>query len=182
MIDFSFTSTFTLIVLGIGVISGFINTISAGGSYITLPVLILMGVPPQVANASNRVGIVLQSIVSAVTYYRRGLLNVSKAMYLAVPCILGSFVGAYMAVTMDDTLFKRLIGIFMIVTIILMFTKPREWLKETGVLKSQTINSWEFLIFLCIGIMADLSTRAWALCSSVSWCCSAASICSAPML
>ena len=41
----------------VGMLAGVINTLAGGGSLLTLPVLIFMGLPPNVANATNRIGI-----------------------------------------------------------------------------------------------------------------------------
>ena len=48
-----------IMVVAVGLIAGFINTVAGGGSLLTLPVLIFMGLPPAVANGTNRVGILL---------------------------------------------------------------------------------------------------------------------------
>ncbi|BBM89409.1 hypothetical protein COTS27_01108 [Spirochaetota bacterium] len=141
-----------LIILGVGFISGFINTISAGGSFITLPVLILLGVPPHVTNASNRVAIVLQSAASCILYYSQNILNVKKSLYLAIPSILGSIIGAYLAVYIDADIFKKLIGVFMIVTIFMMVFKPDRWIATKSRHKHETLSGGEFIVFVGIGM------------------------------
>ena len=45
-----------------GIAAGFINTVAGGGSLLTLPLLIFMGLPAAEANASNRVAIIIQNI------------------------------------------------------------------------------------------------------------------------
>lgn len=48
------TLTEILVLLALGSVAGFINVLSAGGSMITLPLLMFLGLPPQVANGTNR--------------------------------------------------------------------------------------------------------------------------------
>ena len=52
-----------LIVVGIGIIAGIINTLAAGGSLLTLPVLMALGLPPNMANGTNRIAIFLQNVI-----------------------------------------------------------------------------------------------------------------------
>ena len=57
----------------IGFLSGVINTLAGGGSLITLPILIFLGLPPNVANGTNRVAIVFQSLSGAIGYKSKGI-------------------------------------------------------------------------------------------------------------
>ena len=61
-----------LSLLSIGGIAGFINVLSAGGSMLTLPLLMFLGLPPQVANGTNRVAITLQSVMAVSSFHRMG--------------------------------------------------------------------------------------------------------------
>jgi len=57
------------LLIGVGVLTGFINTLAGGGSVVILPVLILFfGLPPTVANGTNRIGILVQTIFSALGF------------------------------------------------------------------------------------------------------------------
>ena len=59
----------TLIVLPPGVAAGWLNVMAGGGSLLTVPVMLFMGVPAPVANGTNRIAILAQNI-SAVTAFR----------------------------------------------------------------------------------------------------------------
>ena len=51
-----------VLIMGVGILAGAINTMAGGGSLLSLPILIFMGLPPAVANATNRVAIFSQNI------------------------------------------------------------------------------------------------------------------------
>ena len=51
-----------------GIIAGFINTLAGSGSLLTLPLLMFIGLPPTVANATNRIGVLFQSAVSSASF------------------------------------------------------------------------------------------------------------------
>ena len=61
-----------LVLLAVGGIAGFINVLSAGGSMLTLPLLMFLGLPTQVANGTNRVAIILQSTTAVASFKRLG--------------------------------------------------------------------------------------------------------------
>ncbi|WP_286803294.1 sulfite exporter TauE/SafE family protein, partial [Marinobacter sp. UBA2498] len=95
-----------LALLALGGIAGFINVLSAGGSMLTLPLLMFLGLPPQVANGTNRVAITLQSITAVGSFYRMGHGNLMVSLHLAVPAILGSLLGAWVATWVSDAVFE----------------------------------------------------------------------------
>ncbi len=61
---------FHLVVFAVGLVAGFLNVMAGGGSLITLPVLLFLGLPVAVANGTNRIAILVQN-VAAVTIFRR---------------------------------------------------------------------------------------------------------------
>ena len=63
------------LLIGTGVVSGFINTLAGGGSMLTLPVLMITGMPADVANGTNRLAVLAQSATGAVEFNRVGLIE-----------------------------------------------------------------------------------------------------------
>ena len=86
---------YLLLVAVVGVFAGTVNTIAGGGSLITLPALIFLGVPPTVANGTNRVGVMVQSFTASASYHRRGMVDWRRAIRLLGPISVGTLVGAW---------------------------------------------------------------------------------------
>lgn len=76
-----------LIVLGAA--AGFINTFAGGGSMLTVPFLIFLGLPANVANATNRVAILLQNVVSTRKFRQQKILDLRTDSKLLLPTALG---------------------------------------------------------------------------------------------
>ena len=72
MPDFLFNS---LLLFLVGLIAGTLNVIAGGGSLLSLPVMIFLGLPPTVANGTNRVAILLQNIGASWSFHQRGLVS-----------------------------------------------------------------------------------------------------------
>ncbi|HEX5048194.1 MAG TPA: sulfite exporter TauE/SafE family protein [Gammaproteobacteria bacterium] len=113
-----------------GFAAGFINTLAGSGSLITLPILILLGLPANVANGTNRVGVLLQNAVAVATFRQSRVLDVAGAWKLVAPAVVGSMVGAALAVDLDEVLLRRVIGVLMVVMLFVMLLKPERWLDE----------------------------------------------------
>jgi uncharacterized protein len=113
-----------------GVLAGFINTLAGSGSLITLPILILLGLPANVANGTNRVGVVVQNIVAVATFRRHGAFDSRGLWPLVIASVVGSVLGANLAVDLDERLLRQMIGVLMLVMIGVMFVQPERWLAE----------------------------------------------------
>ena len=137
-----------ILALGAGVLAGAINTLAGSGSLITLPMLVFLGLPPTVANGTNRVGIVLQNIVGIATLRRGGKLSVDGWSAFAVPVLLGAALGAIVAVDVDEALMNDFIGAVMILMLLVVILRPKRWLRQA---EDKKATWWRFLVFVAIG-------------------------------
>src|SRR5688500_412784 len=114
----------------VGFAAGFIHTLAGSGSLLTLPILILLGLPANVANGTNRVGVLLQNIVAVATFRQRGALPLTGSWKLIVPSVVGAIIGAELAVDLDEALLRQTIGALMLVLLAVMLLKPERWIAE----------------------------------------------------
>jgi len=142
---------YALIILA-GMAAGFINVLAGNGSLITLPILIFVGLPANIANATNRVGVLMQNVVGTYGFYSKGRLDVRGALLLAIPMTLGSILGARIAVDINEAVFKQVLAIVMIIMLVLMFVDPNRWLQEKSREGSPKLTVVRFLVFFAIGI------------------------------
>ncbi len=126
----SFTVLPNVLVLLAGACAGFVNVVAGGGSLISLPALIFLGLPPGIANGTNRVAILAQNLVAVQTYRAQGVGDYRRAVLLALPAMLGSIAGAWLATRIDETIFKRVIGAILLAMMVLFLTRPQHWLEQ----------------------------------------------------
>jgi uncharacterized membrane protein YfcA len=134
-----------------GVVAGFINTLAGSGSLLTLPLLIVLGLPANVANATNRVGVLLQNVVAVATFRRRGALPLTGSWKLVVPSVLGGILGAALAVDLDEELLRRTIGVLMLVLLAVMLLKPERWIAAHAAPRTPRLTV-EVPLFFAIGV------------------------------
>ncbi len=103
------------LLLGGGLIAGVLNTMAGAGSLFTVPLLDFAGLPGQLANGSNRVGVLAQSVSAAWRFRREGIPGLREARPLLIPTVAGAVLGAIAVSQLDDLQFKRLFGVLMLV-------------------------------------------------------------------
>lgn len=102
-------------VLLIGAIAGFLNVLAGGGSFLTLPLLIFLGLPPNLANGTNRLAILMQNIF-AVGKFAQKKVNPGKfALRAALFAIPGGLLGALLATQVSNEQFKVSLALVMII-------------------------------------------------------------------
>lgn len=112
---------FIVLLLVTGLVAGVINTLAGGGSNLTLPALMVMGMPADVANATNRVGVLLQNLVAIKGFHKYKKLPVADVGPVLVPTLLGSLLGAMAAVYAPSVILKPLLlGSMLTMTVIIL--------------------------------------------------------------
>ena len=105
-----------------GVVAGWINVLAGGGSLLTVPFMVFMGLPGPVANGTNRIAIIAQNIASISAFRRRGFSDFRLSGTLALAASVGAFVGAQFGVSLDGVWFNRTLALVMIAVMIIMAT------------------------------------------------------------
>ncbi len=135
-----------------GLFVGFINTLAGSGSLITLPLLIFLGLDAGVANGSNRIAILMQTIVGLFTFKKEKILDTGTALKLSVPVILGAIPGAFIATQIPVMYFEKILGgIFILMTFVIIFT-PGNWNRVYKKGQTHIIKPLHYIFFFLIGI------------------------------
>ncbi len=116
-----------LVVFGAGLIAGFLNVMAFGGSLITLPVLIFLGLPVAVANGTNRFAILVQNVAAVGNFRRLGYADARTGMLYSLATIPGAIVGALWAVRVSEQLFRAILAVVLIAAVVglLVPRRPR---------------------------------------------------------
>ena len=104
----------------VGIVAGVINIMAAGGSMITVPVLVFMGIPGPVANGTNRIAVVLQNITAVITFFRKGYSNFKLSLTLTLCALPGVVVGAFLGTRLEGLWFNRTLALVLIAILLVM--------------------------------------------------------------
>ncbi len=138
-----------LLCIAAGLFAGVLNTIAGSGSVVTLSLLSFLELPANIANGTNRIGLLFQSSASSLKFYRQGNLNLHNKWFLLLSILLGTIVGVYVASILDVAVFEKIIGAVFLVLFFVVLLKPQRYLKESKILLKLLP-----LIFLFIGFYA----------------------------
>ena len=136
----------------VGFIAGSINTIAGGGSLLTLPVLIFLGLPPNVANGTNRIAILFQNLSNTAGFKSKGISVFPFSIYAGISALLGSILGAQIAVDIKGEVFNKILAVIMVLVVAYMVFKPKQAITE-NIEKVKGKHLWlSTILFFFVGI------------------------------
>lgn len=140
------------LLVGAGVVAGTLNVIAGGGSFLTLPVLIFLGLPPTLANGTNRVGVLLQNAGAVWGFQRHRVLDWRRAVAAAVPATAGAAVGTWLAVRVGDETFQRTLALLMVAVTLWTLLDPLGRLEGNRVLGGRGGRAGFAVAFFGVGV------------------------------
>ncbi len=136
-----------VILFSVGVIAGFINVMAGGGSALTLPMLIFMGLEGSLANGTNRVAIFIQNVFAVSSFHQKKFHALKQSFIYAAMTLPGAILGALVAVRISDELFEKVLAVIIVGIIITLFL-PGQKRKDPGRIKA---SKWLFPALFAIG-------------------------------
>ena len=112
-----------------GFLAGVINTVAGGGSLLTLPVLMALGLSADAANGSNRLGVLAQSLMSTFVFMRHGQFDGTSIRRFVVPVVLGAIVGAQVSIELPESWLRVSIALVMLGVLCSLWAQPKRWLR-----------------------------------------------------
>lgn len=136
----------------VGLLAGFINTLAGSGSLLVLPMLMYAGLPATVANGTNRIGILFQSIVAVFSFKKQGILHFNQLRIFFIPSVLGAIVGAVLASSLSARGMEMAIGVMLFIMVLTMFFNSEAWIKEHSGTTKALHPVVQMLMYFAIGI------------------------------
>ena len=117
----------SILLFVIGSVAGFLNVLAGGGSSLTLPALIFLGLDASVANGTNRVAVFVQNISAVHSFKQENYIDSKLSLKLALLTLPGAIIGSVAAVKISDETFELILGMVMIgVIIFLLIPMPKQ--------------------------------------------------------
>ena len=118
MIDLVWWEIGVLVVAGFA--AGLVNVMAGGGSIITVPIMMFLGVPGPVANGTNRITIVAHNAAAIATYLKHGVPLAKLCFTLTLVSIPPAVIGAYLSTMLNNEQFEWMLAGVMIAVLLLM--------------------------------------------------------------
>ncbi len=110
-----------LLLFGVGAVAGFINVNAGGGSTLTLPTLIFIGLDSAVANGTNRIALIIQNILAVSSFHKNRAYQFKTSLKLAAFTLPGAVIGALISTKISNILFQQILGGVLIFIVFSMF-------------------------------------------------------------
>jgi uncharacterized membrane protein YfcA len=121
-----------LIIFIVGLFSAIFGTLVGGSSLITIPLLILLGLPPHSAIGTDRIGVSAIGIAGLYQFHKKGLIRYGIGFILGIPCLVGSFIGANLAFQVSPGVMKKSIAVMTLAILALLMAKPNRGIEKTS--------------------------------------------------
>lgn len=139
-----------LAVFGAGLVAGFLNVMAGGGSLITLPILIFLGLPVAVANGTNRFAILIQNMAALSSFKKQGYSDMRAGLSFALTTIPGAIAGAFVAINVGEDLFRAFLAAVLILSMVGLLFPSRKHVQVKGEAAARD-RFIAFLAFFAIG-------------------------------
>lgn len=148
--DLTLTTGILLIISGIMV--GFINTLAGGGTVISISLFMFLGLPPVVANGTNRIPIIFQTLTAVFLYQKKKLIDWNKGIKLSIPIVLGNITGALLANVLPSKIFSYAFAVIVLLFGLSMIFDPNKWIHENKELQIKPVTIIQYLTYFFLGI------------------------------
>jgi len=119
-----------LLITGVGL--AFANTLASAGSALSLPVLLAIGLGPELANGTNRVAVLAGALAATVSFVRAGRVDWPIVRPLLAVAAVGSVLGALISEEISPTTLHLAIVAALLVALSLLTIRPSRWLSQAG--------------------------------------------------
>jgi uncharacterized membrane protein YfcA len=143
-----------IVIFCAGVIGSSYGTLVGGGSLITIPLLILMGLPPHTAIGTDRLGLIGAGSAGLYSFHHKGMMNYRLAFIVGIPYLVGAFIGANISLQISPELLKKFIVALTVVLLIIVVANPRLGVVAAATKRPLTAGRHILgaLLFLVVGI------------------------------
>ncbi|MFB0506679.1 MAG: sulfite exporter TauE/SafE family protein [Thermodesulfobacteriota bacterium] len=132
-----------LVVFFISIIAGSFGTLVGGGSLITIPTLILLGLPPHTAIGTDRLGMTGIGSAGWYEFHKKRMIDYKIGFIIGVPTMLGALLGANLVFQINEVILKQAIAIITILILFfIIFVKPKMGIEKTN----HMVRNHEYLI------------------------------------
>lgn len=145
-----------ILILITGLAAGFINVNAGGGSFLTIPMLIFMGLPPAVANGTNRVALTFASMISVHNFKRKGFFEWKLSLSLGIPMTAGAIIGSLISINLPEKLYTTILAVMILIVIAIIIVNPQRFIKKNLVKPTLKTRVAGAVIFFILGIYAGV--------------------------
>jgi uncharacterized membrane protein YfcA len=141
-----------LVIFVAGIIGSSFGTLVGGTSLITIPLLILLGLPPHTAIGTDRLGIAGLALAGWYKFHEKGWINYKVGLMMGITALAGSFLGANLVLEIDVSVLKKVIAFATFIILMIVALKPGIGIEE----KKTTLTRRGYAIGLSMNLLIGI--------------------------
>jgi uncharacterized membrane protein YfcA len=127
---FDVSSTELLVVAAVGIVAGIINGTVGGGSLLTYPLLVSIGISPVWAAATNSTGLATGNMAALIPHRDQKTVSFGKWKWHAIATACGSIIGGLLLILLPEKIFEFLVPILLVGASLTMVIRPKQKVAE----------------------------------------------------
>jgi uncharacterized membrane protein YfcA len=120
-----------VLILIVGILTGSYATLVGGGALISIPILIFLGLPPQVAIGTSKLGAFGVNIAGWYKFHQKRLIDYKIGFVMGIPIIIGTVFGVNLVLQINEELLRRIIAILTLLFLIFIVIEPKMGVERT---------------------------------------------------
>lgn len=96
-----FSAEAALFLFFVAMIAGWVDSIAGGGGLLTVPSMLLVGMPPAMALATNKLQSSAGTLTAAIYFIKKGAVNLKEIKWLVLATFIGSMAGSWLVLQID---------------------------------------------------------------------------------
>ena len=141
-----------VIVFLASIFAALFGTLVGGGSLLTIPLLMFLGLPPHIAIATNRLGVTGLGVAGWYKFGKKKLINYKIAWIIGISALLGSILGANLMLQTNETVLRYVVAGITFVILVFIMAKPKLGIEKT----KHIIKNHEYVIGAIIGFFLGI--------------------------
>jgi uncharacterized membrane protein YfcA len=141
-----------IVIFVIGMLTGSFSTLVGGTALFTIPALIFLGLSPQTAIATSKLGLIGVNIAGWYKFHQKRMINYKISFIICIPIILGSILGANLVLQINEGLLRKIIGILTLLILAFTIIKPKMGIEKAN----DAVKNHEYIIGAVLGFFLGI--------------------------
>jgi uncharacterized protein len=135
-------ATDVIIVFGVSSIISIVGSVIGGASLVTIPLLILLGLPTHTAIGTDRFGVMGIGVMGWYLFHRKGMIDYKVGVATGIPILVGSFLGAHLALQINESSLKLVIAVISALLLPILILSPKMGIEK----RDRTLRKYDYLV------------------------------------
>ena len=134
--------TVLIIVFAASSLASIVGSVVGGASLVTIPLLILLGLPSHTAIGTDRFGVMGIGVMGWYLFHRKGMIDYKVGLVTGIPTLVGSFIGAHLVLQINESTLKLVIAAISALLLPIIMLSPKMGIEK----RERTLRKHDYFV------------------------------------